>query len=334
MMKRFLKKSLIYITPFAILLAYYLYVIKNISGDIGWLGYIPFGEYNVNCNIPDKNRIVSCYSIDELKNAEIISIGDSFNKYGGAGSFSNYIGNELNCDIYRMQLTMSNYKLVDSLIAANSFPNCKVLILESAERALIYRLNYGNPDGKLTFDKKDEITDDDWKTLLTINDFNSFLRESVNYNNPINSVKLDGQYFSCDYCPNKLFFLDSRNDSELGFKNIKGDEYITAKENLMNIKSNIESKGIKMIFVVAADKYDMYYDYTTNNKYGKNPTLDYFSDIDSTFFVNSKSILKPYLDKGVKDVYLANDTHWSPVAAEIIGKHIAKIIKSKGCLDE
>lgn len=332
-MKKFLKKSSIYIVPFFMVFVYYFFAVQSISGDIGWLGYIPFGEYDVNSNFPVENRVINCYSIDEMKNAEIISIGDSFNKVGGLGTFSNYIGNELNCDIYRMQLTMNNYKTIDSLIAMKFFPNCKVLILETVERSLITRLNNENSLDSLRFDKKREVVKD-WRSHITINDFCSFLRESVNYNNPINSVKLDGQYFSCDYCPNKLFFLDSRDDSDLGFKNIKGNEYITAKENLMNIKSNIEFNGIKMIFVVAADKYDMYYDYTTNNKYGKNPTLDYFLDIDSAFFVNSKSILKPYLDNGVNDVYLANDTHWSPVAAEIIGKHIAKTIKSKGCLDE
>lgn len=332
-MKRFIIKILLFFAPFFIICVHYLFVINNITGDIGWLGYIPFGKYEIDCNLPESNRVIDCYSVQELKNAEIISIGDSFNRIESCGNFSNYIGNELNRDVFRMQITLSNYKLLDSLIETNSFPNCKVLILESVERGLIYRLNFGDSNQKeLCFEKKKEETSD-WKSLLTINDYNSFIRLSVNYNNPIKSFKLDRQCFSCDYCKDELFVLNSIDDSELGFKNISQEQFVQAKKNLMDIKSKVESHGINLVFIAAADKYDMYYNHIQGNNI-KNPTLEYFSDIDSTFFVNTKSLLIPYLDDGVQDIYLANDTHWSPIAAEIVGKHVADIIETQGYLND
>ena len=43
-------------------------------------------------------------------------------------------------------------------------------------------------------------------------------------------------------------------------------------------------------------------------------------------FVFAKRVLHPLVEQGVKDVYLFNDTHWSPSSSRIIaGEVIAKL---------
>ena len=44
-------------------------------------------------------------------------------------------------------------------------------------------------------------------------------------------------------------------------------------------------------------------------------------------FVFSKQVLSPYIEQGVKDVYLFNDTHWSPASSHLIAAEIIKKLK-------
>jgi len=330
-MKRFLIKLSLYVVPFILLYISYILVIKNVSGDIGELGMIPFGKYEVKYDIPSENKVISCYSIDELKNAEIVSVGDSFGKVGGNGCFLNYIGNEIGVDIYRIQMTMDNYKLLDILVNDSSLSKCKVLIVESVERLMVDRLNNKYFEQQLEFDRKGTTSK---KNKAGINGFLSYLRLIVDYDNPINKVKLKEDYFTCDYCKNTLYFLDSPDDSDLAFRYKSDDDYSNAVDSLLKLKELGKAKNIKVLYVVATDKYDMYSDFMIENKFGINPTLNYFNSIDTAFFVNTKTLLMPILEDGVKDVYLANDTHWSPIAAEIVGKYIAELIKNENCLIE
>lgn len=52
---------------------------------------------------------------------------------------------------------------------------------------------------------------------------------------------------------------------------------------------------------------------------------------DSTFdtipyVYNPLSKLRQLSDNGVKDIYYADDTHWTPATAQIIGKQLTSII--------
>ena len=44
-------------------------------------------------------------------------------------------------------------------------------------------------------------------------------------------------------------------------------------------------------------------------------------------FVIAKRVLLPLVEQGVKDVYLYNDTHWSPSSSRIIAGEIIKKLK-------
>jgi hypothetical protein len=49
------------------------------------------------------------------------------------------------------------------------------------------------------------------------------------------------------------------------------------------------------------------------------------ADIDC--FVIAKRVLHPLVEQGVKDVYLFNDTHWSPASSRLIAREVVNKLK-------
>ena len=88
----------------------------------------------------------------------------------------------------------------------------------------------------------------------------------------------------------------------------------------------MKEKGIKFIFMVAVDKYDLYQNEIVENPYPKKRVME---DIDriignSPHLLLSKKFLLPLIEKGEKDVFLFNDTHWSYKASRVIADEIYK----------
>lgn len=78
--------------------------------------------------------------------------------------------------------------------------------------------------------------------------------------------------------------------------------------------------------MVAAGSYDLYQDYIVDNPYPRDTTLDYFDDLDTSWFLNTKKLIKPHIDAGEKDMVLLNDTHWSIKSAKLAGEKLGEMI--------
>ena len=82
---------------------------------------------------------------------------------------------------------------------------------------------------------------------------------------------------------------------------------------------------------MAADKYDVYQEFTIRNKYPKKELLERFVDFEANpYYVNTKHVLLKNARQGVKDLYYADDTHWSPIGAKIVAEEIARRMDSLG----
>jgi hypothetical protein len=69
----------------------------------------------------------------------------------------------------------------------------------------------------------------------------------------------------------------------------------------------------------AVDKYNLYRPYITSNKYKESIFFEELSMLDKKYtFINTKEILSDLLGKGIKDIFYADDTHWSYKASEAI----------------
>ena len=100
-------------------------------------------------------------------------------------------------------------------------------------------------------------------------------------------------------------------------------------QNLNRIAERLKARGIELIVLVAPDKFDLYSPYIkTANRYTKALFFETFNQLDKKYlYFDSRSLLRDALSKGQKDVYLYDDTHWSPVGAEIIASKLEKITR-------
>ena len=72
----------------------------------------------------------------------------------------------------------------------------------------------------------------------------------------------------------------------------------------------------------AVDKYNLYSPYITSNNYAKSMFFEYLDTLPKDYiFINSKKILSEQLEKGEKDIFYVDDTHWSYKASNILINH-------------
>lgn len=73
----------------------------------------------------------------------------------------------------------------------------------------------------------------------------------------------------------------------------------------------------------AVDKFDLYYNSIQSKiNYPKNNFFDIIRPMQKEYyFVDTKAILTPLINEKVKDVFYADDTHWSYIASDEIAKN-------------
>ncbi|MBR4264892.1 MAG: hypothetical protein IKQ46_02430 [Bacteroidales bacterium] len=317
-----------------------IFILPYQTGGFGDWG-IPFGPYDTIFKPVNYCYIENVDNYDSLKNKEIITIGDSFSQ-GTTMGYQNYLGHKLN-------KTISNFRIKEArpentgytLLKKNMIPKCKVLITESVERTFIKSLS----DEFTIFDniQKKEIITNNEKNLLNffkpqdieIKSYDFNFKKLLNYytnkftiSKSYKKLKLIQPMFTARKYSEYLYIYNNKKnwDGDLLFQYLTENEIKKAKNNLNSLIEEAEKQNIKLIYMIPADKYDMYYDFIENNPYPPNPSFDYFKDLDTNIFVNTKQILTPYLKNGEKDIYRVNDTHWSIKAAKIVGEHLADII--------
>ncbi len=332
-MKRFIKKLSVFCIPLLVLVAWYVYVMANMTGDLGNLGMIPFGCYDVG-EKPGFIEYYDAFSIEEAQNADIVVLGDSFTNRN-VDSYMNYLGYALGkkvCHLYIANRETNICAVANKLIDNELLPNCKVFILESAERTAVMRLSNCFNDAKITFKERSEDSPNRFNVskYLNLNKLSSLIKLKLNIDNPVKKLQLDGDFFTNRYS-DKLYFYVSKtdDDGDLWYRKYNAQDYAKAKSNLLKLRDKAVANGIDFYFLMPSDKFDMYYDHIIDNPYPENPVFDCFSDIDTTWYLSGKQILMPYLRDGVKDIYMVNDTHWSRISAKIIGERLARLIELK-----
>lgn len=311
------------------------YILPYQTGDIGRAGGIPFGAYDTIFKAPDFLYTENIDNFDSLQNAEILTIGDSFSQMDNLG-YQNFLGHNLNKKINNFRIkSISSTNTAATLIKKQMIPNCKILIIESVERNLINNLNESitiiDSISKYTIistkpNKHIYNINTDQNLKLNIKGLTSFYKSKLSIYTFYKHFNLSVPLFTANNYSNKLYIWTHPWDSDLSFSKITEQQIQTSKERLYEIKELGKKHQIQIIYMVAADKYDMYYDFIKDNPYPINPTLSYFSNFDTTFFVDTKRILLPHIKNGEKDIYRVNDTHWSVIASEIIGNYLSNII--------
>lgn len=90
-------------------------------------------------------------------------------------------------------------------------------------------------------------------------------------------------------------------------------------DNLNSISDMLASKGIELVFMPVVDKYTLYSDFIVNNKLPKSRFFEELRNLPRRYrLIDTKEILMERLRAGEKDIYRADDTHWSWRASQAV----------------
>jgi hypothetical protein len=201
--------------------------------------------------------------------------------------------------------------------------NIDVLVLEVVERDFALRIN-DFKESKVEVPEPESAPDgekrnaNEW-SLLRARDFILYRFAD---RSPVNVVNLNRNFFSSRE-PNKLYFYDGDIKNGLTI-----DEAVIpkVKEVFDLLTRKAHERGIQLMLMVAVDKYDLFQDYIMDNPYPpkrvNEDIREIFGDIPEVMLC--KYCLLPLLEKGEKDVFLFDNTHWSYKGSEAVGKELCR----------
>lgn len=341
-MKKFLIKLSYTVLPVFLLLfglvAYVTLFIcpKSDTGDLGNLALITFWpEYGQKIEEHEMKDtlFVKVNHTEDLRyiDVNVLTVGDSFSQQEHAG-YQNYMPGEglsvANCrrSLYDNPIQYA-YNLMDWGMVDST--NVDVMVVEVGERDFALRIdNFGvdkvevpEPDDPVE-DDNEERNPNEW-SLLRARDFVLYRFAG---RSPVYVVDLKQDFFDSPE-PRKLYFYcaDIINGMTI-------DETIRhkVKEVFDLLTCMAQKRGIKLIFMLPVDKYDLYQDYIVDNPYAypkriNEDVREILGDIPEVLL--SKYYLQPLIDKGEKDIFLFDNSHWSYKASEVVGKELSRRIK-------
>lgn len=339
-MRRFLIKISYTVLPlwlvlFCAGLVYKFRVEPNLSGDLGRLGKFAFGhEYK---QALDSNLLKECWVDDfngkPAKGYRVITIGDSFSQQGKAG-YQNYLGYFLKCRVLNIRPGdgVSPERLALTLLRTGWLREMSpgVVVVETVERHWVenlFALDFsGYPSEaaarKLIYRKKQA---DIPKSADCLYETVYWMRLRLKIDDPVKKVELNRELFS--HFDDELYFYYA----DLQRTSMRKKEKEKVYAVLDSLEQEFRQQGIQLVYTVAADKYDVYQPFVKDNTYPACNQLDSLPGARTpSYLVNTAKILRPLVRKGVKDVYIATDSHWSYIASEAVAGEIAAYLRRTG----
>ena len=349
-MKRFLIKISYTVLPVWLLLvgmATYLWTTGDNSGDLMRLGLIDGGsEYSDS--IVAASPLSEVYfdsqdndSLMRLDTCDVVVIGDSFSHGGGVGKQGDYVNalaHDSGCRVVlftpggnaqespvQMAFDALRLGVIDSSRIRN-------LVVQEVERYIVSR-HCGFATNHTAMPcpvSKQEVAakHPDPSPLLRVKDYVFYHFFGAN---PIYKAQLARPMFGGKN-PSTLYFY--KDDVEMGV-DVTPAQRQAVGDSYRQLITLAQDKGVNIVLLIACDKYDLYQDYIIDNPY---PAKTLNEDIrswmqpaDLEHFVFSKQVLHPLVEQGIKDVYLFNDTHWSPASSRLIAAAIIPKLKGVRC---
>ena len=335
-MKKFLKKLSYTVLPVYLLLfgltAYVtIYVLPKTTGDLGHLALIPF---DCNDDGTDEMKELLFRSInqsDSLRDvhADVLTVGDSFSRMGRLG-YQNYLAAQgvsvANCtrELYDNPFQYA-YNILDRGLVDST--NISVLVVQIGERELVTRseefdvdkVDMHELDPEPPFDS-DGGNPNAW-SLLRARDY---LMYRLHWS-PVYKATLDKDYFNGKE-PRSLYFYCADITNGLNIDEVSKEK---VQEVYQILTRKAEERGIALLLMFPVDKYDMYQDHIVDNPYPRKTCIEDAREIfgDTPNVLLCKYLLTPLIEKGEKDVFLFDDSHWSIKASEIVGKELSQRVK-------
>jgi hypothetical protein len=333
-MKKFIAYSLFFAIPFYLVLGYCFFIFRNgmLTGDIGWTGAIPFGkkyEMKFVPLYPKENKTVNYSNSTDLTRFKYLTFGDSFSQAAIIG-YQNYFSQLVGDSVLNIRFGVEGSEMTALRFLNAGLLNpkkVKLVVVETVERKFIATLSGLNFEANSIENKKPSNykclnIDTLGKHPVTLDKVFQWVRNSVGLGEKlVLKTDLDFEAFTHKSRSKELHFLAE----DISFNKYTDEQILQAKKNLIRLHELFAQKGIRFVYMVAADKYDVYYHHILNNPYPRNPILDSFKDFSKEdWFMNTNEILRKQIDSGTKDLYKINDTHWSYLGHKLIAEEIYK----------
>lgn len=321
-MKLFIRKFFIFLLPISLLVFNYLllHILKEKEGDLSRVANIFFEKgYHQKFNIvPD---CILFYDIDIQQtpdNPSIMVFGDSFSNIYRPYSYQQAIGRGIKDSVINILYDFNYSPEFAALIYLLNAPKEKMpktLIIESAEKYCIPRLN------NLFFSDSTSIiqiqnNNKKYKAPREkFTDIVSYYRNKLGMGKGVIVSKLNNPFFSAK---NKEYSLLSTFEDTIHYPN---PMISIAVQNLLKLEHLAKTQNVKLLYLIVPNKSSVYAPYTNRQ--------DFFFSLEKTlgfdtipFVLYPLPLLREQLECGVKDVYYADDTHWTPHTASLIGDYI------------
>ena len=352
-MSKFKKITFLWILSISVFLIFNFIIFFNFTNKVypetsnSTIGDLARMSYSVDIiqereNITDLEKLHLYQNQYNYENIDMVTIGDSFSNGGAGGKnryYQDYISTIYNKKV--LNLNIQNYKNYLEIIAffANSGYlekiGAKYVLIESVQREALVRFARNDLNLAIKTDKNLETIFRNSMETYNIEKLHN-LKPSIINNLNLNAFIYNIKYYIKGYGKlnssvyieklNKDLFT-SKSSSKLAFyhEDIKKLSLETKENiellnhNFNNLADILESKGIKLIFMPAVDKYNLYRPYIISNNYSESIFFEYLSTLDKKYiFINTKEILSKNLENSERDIFYADDTHWSYKASNNI----------------
>ncbi len=275
------------------------------------------------------------------QHVDVVTIGDSFSnmRFNGRDPlYQDWIASLHNLDVLNVQPLPGTSELATAVILLNSGYLEKVkphaLIVETVERNCI-ELPYAKMD--LTMSGHLPGIEQYYRTAAYhFNPPDPGFVNTGNFKFLLNSVlyRFSDHAFFSKVCVRELSapLFSVKNQQRLLFYRddvthlpALSDESIRQfNDDLNGLADLFARKGIRLYFMPAADKYNVYSDWIVDNPYPKSRFFEVLRTLPKRYvFVDTKALLLEEVRKGEKDVYYADDTHWSWKGVKKIAEHMS-----------
>jgi len=309
------------------------------AGDLIRLSYqTDFIKLKETVNtLPKKHLEASEYSGQKI---DVLTIGDSFSNGGGGGLnayYQDHIAsiNDFNVlNIKRLPFAGKGIaKTFFALYSSGAIDQIKprVVLLSMGSRDLVSRFAT-----ELDWDYKPR-TQEILKALLAMKpmELSAYQLKNIPV---VNSANFKLPYYTLGYkfipcmkmvcrfpLKESLFTVKAKKEI-LVYKKSLQNVYLSTPENIAKVNANLnriaemlKEKGIKFYFMPAVSKYDLYSEFIASNPYHNDQLFELLSPLKKEYtLINTKEILLPSLREGEKDLFYADDTHWSAKASNRI----------------
>jgi hypothetical protein len=308
------------------------------GGDLARLGYILDSKFLRKDYTDLPRQHIEIEDNKEFRKIDVLTLGDSFSNGGGGGKnrfYQDYIASLNSLEVENVKpFKEINFLATLSILNNNGYLDRvkpRHVIVSSSEKLCIERFSIPvNFDMNIPLDElltcKRILYSGGKVDVKFINSGNlNYLKYKLLYYvspNAIYSktykVKLARDFFSVRNSNSLLFYKD---DIEC-IKWATDANIRKLNDNMNRMADILARKGIRFYFMPCADKYNVYSDYIVTNRYPHSVFFEKLRALPKRYtLIDTKEIVQKELQKGEKDIYYSDDSHWSWKAPEVIFSH-------------